>query len=769
MVPLPRRNNLCPCTSSLTHLRHASHPQCRSAASFNTGHKTSSRPVTTATWFLAVGWVCLTFLISTLWVAVPTHALPTASNNHAPPQPLLIPLRRLTPNQAPSSTSFKKTKRSSSPSGATPISVTTVGRVGYAGHILIGTPPQRLSVLFDTGSDLALVISDHCQGLECPELTHFSCSNSASCVDLGGGGVGASARPTIVFETELATTDSSPSPPMKPEAAIGGGDVTPLQPEVSSTLQEHERERNGGAGVREETSRSTSHGGQEHWQQVHSKTQHHQQQRRDNIGHDNGDPSTLMDRLRSSKTLPPSQPQLPTADVNDEAMTTSDGHPPMVAARLIGPEAVKIEESLQPLHHDTPKPAFSVEKVHSAAASIVAPVPPPPTPPLSNFYNQTYVDGSWGAGTFVQDRIQVDTTPPGEVFNPYHHMNDDGSFESSSTGHVATVTFLDVVQDNLGLVKGYDGQISGLLGLTRASPTGRKTFLQELVDQGSLAQPVVSMHLGAEGGSFLLGGIDSSQYSGQLVYSPVTDPVTWQMSLQGLGIRYRDGHYSAVPKLSVPIINSSGTNSPSRPSSNNPLSPSDTNPNSDSGKYKVLPQLNIFQDAPLILDSGTSSILIPSDASQAIHSELSGTWDPIHRAWFLPCQGPDLIWWVSSGQHGIIQPYESLIYLLEDGRCQSLIFENPDANYWILGDTWLRGLYVVYDMEGTGRIGIATAKSLNATGSVGGSGEARILTVEDSSPARRLRPSLWGVASGSASGVGLVLMVAVHALIGILI
>ncbi|KAF9149539.1 hypothetical protein BG015_008662 [Linnemannia schmuckeri] len=744
---------------------------------------TTTTSKTATKWCLALGWVCLTTLISSTWIAAPIHALPTSAtnNNNNTPQPLLIPLRRLVPNHPFSSTVFKKTKRS--PTGTTPISVTTVGRVGYAGHILIGSPPQRLSVLFDTGSDLALVISDLCQGLECPELTHFSCSNSASCVDLGGGGVGASARPTMAVETKFATTDLSPPPTAKSEAAAvvtgggegggGGGsgdDIPP--PAIFSALQEPERERNGGTGVRAETSRSSSYGEQEQWQQVHSKTQQphqqqQQQQRRDDMGHDNGDLYTLLDRLRSSKTLPPSQPLLP--EVNDGSTTTNNGNPPMVASRLIGPGAMKIEESLQLLHSDTPNPALSVEKVLSAAASINAPAPPTTSSSLSNFYNQTYVDGSWGAGTFVQDRIQVDTTPPGEVFNPYHHKNDDGSFESSSTGHVATVTFLDVIQDNLGLVKGYDGQISGLLGLTRASPTGRKTFLRELVDQGSLAQPVVSMHLGAEGGSFLLGGIDSSQYSGQLVYSPVTDPVTWQMSLQGLGIRFRDGHYSAVTQPSVPIINSSGTSNSLRPSIN-PLSPPDTNSTSTGGKYKVLPQLNIFQDAPLILDSGTSSILIPSDASHAIHSELSGTWDPIHRTWFLPCQGPDLIWWVSSGQHGIIQPYESLIYLLEDGRCQSLIFENPDANYWILGDTWLRGLYVVYDMEGTGRIGIATAISLKSTGGDDGSeGEARILTVEDSNLARRMRPTLWGLEGESVVGVGLVLVAVVHALIGALV
>ncbi|KAF9098707.1 hypothetical protein BGX23_005522 [Mortierella sp. AD031] len=439
----------------------------------------------------------------------------------------------------------------------------------------------------------------------------------------------------------------------------------------------------------------------------------------------------------------------------------------MVAAHLIKPGAVKIENSLRLLRHDNQNPELSVEQVHSAAAA--SPPSPSPSPPLSNFYNQTYVDGSWGAGTFVQDRIQIDTTPPGEVFNPLHHQNNDNSFtSSSSTGHVATATFLNVVQDNLGLVRGYDGQISGLLGLTRASPTGRKTFLQELVDQGSLPQPVVSMHLAPEGGSFLLGGLDTTQYSGEMVYSRVTDPVTWQISLQGLAIRFRNGHNGPVYPVSsasvsasspIPIISPSGTSSPKGSGSTPP--PPSLSPNSNPGNsenYKILPQTSIFQDAPLILDSGTSSILIPPDASQAIHSEFSGSWDPIHRAWFLPCQGPDLIWWISP-EHGIIQPYESLIYLLEDGRCQSLIFENPDANYWILGDTWLRGLYVVYDMEEAGRIGIATANSLNAAG---GGGDARILTFGGSNYARRLN------SGSSVVGVGLALLL-IHALVGTLV
>ncbi|KAF9956997.1 hypothetical protein BGZ70_009676, partial [Mortierella alpina] len=300
--------------------------------------------------------------------------------------------------------------------------------------------------------------------------------------------------------------------------------------------------------------------------------------------------------------------------------------------------------------------------------------------PWPRLYNQSYVDGSWGAGTFVQDRIQVDASPRTDTLFP-------SSAQEPWPAGSATVTFLNVVQDNLGLVRGYEGHISGLLGLTRSSATGRKTFLQELVRQGSLALPVMSMRLDLQGGSFMLGGIDPTQYSGELIYSPVTDPVTWQLSLQGLATRSR----AAAP----------GTD--------------------DSPTPHLLPQSNLFQDAPLIIDSGTSSILVPTAASEVLHGELLGTYDPVHRAWFLPCDGPDLVWWIASGQYGVVQPYESLIYPLEDGQCQSLIFENQGADYWILGDTWLRGLFLVYDMAGNGRIGIAKAMS-SSTGVDPGAG-----------------------------------------------
>ncbi|CAO3569194.1 unnamed protein product [Mortierella alpina] len=591
-------------------------------------------------WILyLLGTLCL------LRLPVYVHTSPVPSTTHTPlttPGTYSISLTRLVPRPAssqPSTHVLSSTPSKTPPSiekrtegaGAVAVPVTAVGRVGYAGTILIGNPPQPITVLFDTGSDLALVISDDCQGDECAEITHFSCSSSSTCVDLGGGGGDGSNR----SGTQPMSLDSSSLGPQDVVGKVAGGRMR----------------SNGGV----ESGKQTDHG----------------------------------QAIEEYSTGSEAEKGLKTRSTDNQA-NQGQSMTPSRAAHLVGPGASKIEDRLQ---LTTTGQGNTSGRRSGARTELYA--------PWSRLYNQSYVDGSWGAGTFVQDRIQVDASPRTDTLSP-----SSSAQEPRPAAGSATVTFLNVVQDNLGLVRGYDGHISGLLGLTRSSATGRKTFLQELVSQGSLALPVMSMRLDLQGGSFMMGGIDPNQYLGELIYSPVTDPVTWQLSLQGLATRSRTGIHSTDPPAP-----------------------------------RLLPQSNVFQDAPLIIDSGTSSILVPTAASEAIHGELSGTYDPIHRAWFLPCEGPDLVWWIALGQYGVVQPYETLIYPLEDGRCQSLIFENQGADYWILGDTWLRGLYLVYDMAGSGRIGIAKALPSNTgvdTGAgVGESELTRILSYQEPSAGAR--------------------------------
>ncbi|KAF9357655.1 hypothetical protein BGX26_003330 [Mortierella sp. AD094] len=384
-----------------------------------------------------------------------TESTKSSSPSTVSSSAVLIPLKRLTTKrdstQLPSNAIQKRGVATTSTAF-----ITQIGSVGYAGHILIGTPPQRLAVLFDTGSDLALVTSDRCQGLECPELTHFSCSISTTCVDLGGGGsIGKAGSESDSAEN----TERKANHQVANKSVAGHGHSNPKSNSNNepATVTPHLK-------LSSTTSSISS------------------------------EPNEDQMRESVSKTLPS------TSSTKENDMDSHIIHP---TKRLVGPGGViKIENNDRLLEdfHSNVNPA-SGNRIKSPSS----PPPPPPLPsPWTNFYNQPYEDGSWGAGTFVQDRIQIDTTPAGEVYNPYSSLQviDPDKFgvppPPPPAEHSTTITFLDVVQDNLDLVRGYDGQISGLLGLTRASPTGHKTFLQELVEQGSLPQPVISMHLETE-------------------------------------------------------------------------------------------------------------------------------------------------------------------------------------------------------------------------------------------------------------------------------
>ncbi|KAG0343881.1 hypothetical protein BGZ54_006041, partial [Gamsiella multidivaricata] len=101
------------------------------------------------------------------------------------------------------------------------------------------------------------------------------------------------------------------------------------------------------------------------------------------------------------------------------------------------------------------------------------------------------------------------------------------------------------VRQTIGLATKESSQFAsspedGLFGLgfdTIESVSGVKTFMDNAIAAGVLAQPVVSVFLPSErvfngqGGAYLFGGIDTTKFSGSLTYAAVTQKGYWQIAI----------------------------------------------------------------------------------------------------------------------------------------------------------------------------------------------------------------------------------------------
>lgn len=114
---------------------------------------------------------------------------------------------------------------------------------------------------------------------------------------------------------------------------------------------------------------------------------------------------------------------------------------------------------------------------------------------------------------------------------------------------VSSQTFLvvDTVSSNL-----LDGNVTGIMGLAFQSlaATGAVPFWQALISQGSLSNPEFAFYLtrfvddesAAEeepGGTFTIGGVNGSLYSGDITYYDLADtssPTYWTLTISGINV-----------------------------------------------------------------------------------------------------------------------------------------------------------------------------------------------------------------------------------------
>ena len=211
----------------------------------------------------------------------------------------------------------------------------------------------------------------------------------------------------------------------------------------------------------------------------------------------------------------------------------------------------------------------------------------------------------------------------------------------------------------------------GLFGLgfnTIESVSGVKTFLDNAIAAGVLAQPVVSAYLpsvrrnGGAGGEYLFGGIDSTKYTGSLTYVPVTQKGYWQVLVQ-------DASYNGA---------------------------------------------SLKQTSQGIVDTGTTLVIVGNAAAKAIHAKIAGSKNDPNNGWLVPCSVKSSTANVGFKLGGATfnVPVADLAY--EDlgdgsGNCFSGIQGGQDG-LWILGDVFIKNNYCVFSQTSSPSIGIAPLK-----------------------------------------------------------
>jgi hypothetical protein len=218
------------------------------------------------------------------------------------------------------------------------------------------------------------------------------------------------------------------------------------------------------------------------------------------------------------------------------------------------------------------------------------------------------------------------------------------------------------------------GPEDGLFGLafnTIESVKGVQTFMDNAIAGGLLAQPVVSVFLpsvrrnGGVGGQYLFGGIDATKYTGDLTYINVDTQGWWQIKMDDV------------------LFNGQS--------------------------------LGFNQEG--IVDTGTTLVLLSDDAAAAVHNQIPGAvLNPANGSnpafYSVPCSAT--VGNVGFSLGGTVFNVPMADVAFEDlgdgsGNCYSGIqggMNWADGNPWILGDTFIKNNYCVFD-KGQARIGIA--------------------------------------------------------------
>lgn len=245
--------------------------------------------------------------------------------------------------------------------------------------------------------------------------------------------------------------------------------------------------------------------------------------------------------------------------------------------------------------------------------------------------------------------------------------------------------------------------VSGLLGLAfKTIASSRATpFWETLVTNGAWDSPLMAFHLTRylddpsaqvlePGGSFTMGALDASLYTGSIDYLniPAGTQSYWILPLTAMTVQGNSISSSAI-----------GTSS----------------------------------SAYAAIDTGTTLVGGPPSAIAAIYQQIPGSFAGTGSQanyWYYPCSTTVEVTMTFGGQTWPISSADFLLQAMGNGQCIGAFFElttGGSAPAWIVGDTFLKNVYSVFRYS-PASIGFATLSS-NATAQNGGNGPVPSATI----------------------------------------
>ncbi|GAV49447.1 hypothetical protein ZYGR_0P00900 [Zygosaccharomyces rouxii] len=209
----------------------------------------------------------------------------------------------------------------------------------------------------------------------------------------------------------------------------------------------------------------------------------------------------------------------------------------------------------------------------------------------------------------------------------------------------------------------YRGLESSVFGDNLHDPHEYENFPYLLKDQGIVKRNAYSLYLnsaGASDGNILFGGVDHNKYSGDLYTLPVLkgqeDSDPWErfvVTVQGIGIK---GSETQNTLTTTPFIG--------------------------------------------LLDSGTTAVYLPEPVADMVANAYGGSFDddPEVQSYVISCPSDDEKIVFNFGGFNIETSLSN--YITDNGNGQCILNISPTSDYMgILGDSFLRDSYVVYDMD----------------------------------------------------------------------